>query len=190
MNTQTATPAQIDAELYALYLKRANAAAIIARSEKQLTASSAPAVRTAAQHQIAKATAAIEAADVATAPLEAEYERRGGWTRYFQTTGSNGHIHSSMRCSTCRVTTRYIWLVELAGKTEAEMIAAYGQVVCTVCYPAAPVSVFPAAAPVAKADDKCDGQPVSTGSSARLYKKCSKCDHVGAVRAWRKHKAK
>jgi hypothetical protein len=68
--------------------------------------------------------------------LEANYT---GWSRFFLVTSSKGHIHSSMDCSTCRHTTRYGWLPELSGKTEAEAVESQGPALCSVCFPSAPV---------------------------------------------------
>lgn len=72
--------------------------------------------------------------------LEAAYEDRGRWQRYFLVVSSVGHIHSSMYCSTCRWNTQYGWLPELSACEVDQMIAAYGTKVCTVCYPSAPTS--------------------------------------------------
>jgi hypothetical protein len=81
---------------------------------------------------------AIEKAAKRTAELDAEYDRRP-WSRFFLVTSSDGHIHSSMFCSTCRAGTEFGWLPELSGKTEAEAVKAHGPLLCTVCYPSAPV---------------------------------------------------
>lgn len=62
-----------------------------------------------------------------------------GWSRFFLVTSSNGHVHSSMHCSTCRPTTTYGWLPELSGSTEAEAVADLGSNLCSVCFPTAPV---------------------------------------------------
>lgn len=80
-----------------------------------------------------------------TVPLQAEFTRRGGWTRFFLVPG--GHVHSSMSCSTCNngaQPTRFGWLPEWSGRSEEEALAALvGEsektVLCTVCYPSAPV---------------------------------------------------
>lgn len=64
-----------------------------------------------------------------------------GWSRFFVVTSSNGHIHSSMACSTCRPTTTFGWLPELSGKDQAEAIAFFGpaaEALCSVCFPDAP----------------------------------------------------
>lgn len=74
-------------------------------------------------------------------PLEAEYERRGRWSRFFLVTSSGGgHVHSSMSCSTCRPQTQFVWLVEEAGKNEDEIIDRAGDGACTACFPHAPVA--------------------------------------------------
>jgi hypothetical protein len=78
------------------------------------------------------------------ARLEAEHTARG-WSRFFLVTSSTGHIHSSMGCSTCRVTTTYGWLPEMSGKTEAEAMSHLDEIgvgrstLCSVCFPDAPV---------------------------------------------------
>jgi len=64
------------------------------------------------------------------------YEWR--WSRYFFVTNTNGHIHESMHCSTCYDTTDYQWLTHLSDRTEAEAVADWGKVLCSVCYPSAP----------------------------------------------------
>jgi hypothetical protein len=62
------------------------------------------------------------------------------WSRFFLVTNSNGHIHSSTSCSTCFATTEYVWLTDLSGRTEAETVEAYGEILCSVCFPSAPVA--------------------------------------------------
>lgn len=75
-------------------------------------------------------------------PLNAEFDRRGGWTRAYLVDNDNGHVHRSMSCSSCYVTTRFHWVVDLSGHDEAEIVSAAGERACTVCYPSAPVSVL------------------------------------------------
>lgn len=69
---------------------------------------------------------------------DAVFDARGGWSRFFLVANVNGHIHSSMDCSTCRPTTQFGWLPEVSGKSEAEAVAAHGAMLCTVCFPSAP----------------------------------------------------
>ena len=54
----------------------------------------------------------------------------------------DGHIHSSMQCSTCNKNgnaTEFNWLPELSGLDESDAVEAHGAVLCTVCFPTAPV---------------------------------------------------
>ena len=74
----------------------------------------------------------------AIAPFDAEFKRRGGWTRYFIVANVNGHVHQGFDCSTCYPSTEYNWLPSLSGLTAAEMVAVMGETACTVCYPDAP----------------------------------------------------
>jgi hypothetical protein len=87
------------------------------------------------------------------APYTAEYLSRP-WTRAFLVTNVNGHVHSSMSCSTCFPTTRYEWLIELADHDESEIIAKAGSDACTVCYPHAPVEDLKRPRSVYTADEK------------------------------------
>lgn len=90
--------------------------------------------------RLEQAKAAVAAVDAKMAPLNAEYERRGRWTRAFLVTNTGGHIHSSMNCGTCFPTTQYAWLPELSGHDESEIIAKAGSDACTACFKDAPVS--------------------------------------------------
>jgi hypothetical protein len=47
--------------------------------------------------------------------------------------------HSTTSCSTCRFDTVFAWLPELSGLSEADAVEAYGSILCTVCFPSAPV---------------------------------------------------
>lgn len=64
------------------------------------------------------------------------------WTRAFLVINSNGHVHSSMDCSTCFSTTRYNWLVQYSNDDETTIVSDAGQDACTVCYPSAPADVL------------------------------------------------
>lgn len=88
--------------------------------------------------RLAEATARRTDLDGQIAELEELYAARP-WSRFFLVTSSTGHVHASMYCSTCRWSTTYGWLPELSGKTEAEAVAELGAVLCSVCFPSAPV---------------------------------------------------
>ena len=72
--------------------------------------------------------------------LRIEERKYTGWSRFFLVAG--GHLHSSMNCSTCNNgfnPTEFYWYPTLAGLNEAEAVEAVGSVLCTVCFPSAPV---------------------------------------------------
>jgi hypothetical protein len=60
-----------------------------------------------------------------------------GWQRFFLVE----HIHSSAACSSFRPTTKVGWLPKVSGLTEAEAVAEYGAILCTICFPSAPVEM-------------------------------------------------
>jgi len=86
-----------------------------------------------AKYQAAR-RAAIDAQD-AYKTAEAKYE---GWSRFFRVTNVNGHIHSSLHCSTCYATTQYVWNPSLSGLTEEAAVEELGPHLCSVCFPSAP----------------------------------------------------
>ena len=71
-------------------------------------------------------------------PMEARFEREG-WSRFFLVNNTGGHIHSSMHCSTCHPTTSFSWLPTLSGLTEEDAVKEHGTILCSVCFPSAPV---------------------------------------------------
>lgn len=81
------------------------------------------------------AVAVKSAADKAIDDHEAANYK--GWLRFFLVPG--GHIHRSRGCSSLRITTRIGWLPNLSGETEAEAVAEHGAMLCTKCFPSAPV---------------------------------------------------
>lgn len=97
------------------------------------------------EEDIAKFEAEAEAARKAQEPGEAEYARRGGWTRGFLVQGPNGHLHKSMNCSTCNngdQPTTFVWLTEYSGMDEAELVEKAGERACTTCHPSAPAGTL------------------------------------------------
>lgn len=107
------------------------------------------------QRKFARGAEAIAAADLAVderlaavramyaekvTPLRAvaaelDRELYTGWQRFFLVK----HIHSSTECSSFRPSTEVGWLPKLSGLTEAEAVAAHGSILCTKCFPSAPV---------------------------------------------------
>lgn len=88
--------------------------------------------------EVSECEAELAALEEEAAPGEAEYRRRR-WNRYFLVTNTGGHVHRERNCSTCYVTTRYNWLPTLSGCDESAMVAEYGEMACTICFPGAPV---------------------------------------------------
>lgn len=81
--------------------------------------------------------AARDAARNAVEESHQEWLNNGQWNRFFLVEG--GHIHSSTGCSSLRPTTQIAWLPELSGETEAEAVEMFGSVLCSICFPSAPV---------------------------------------------------
>lgn len=79
---------------------------------------------------------AEQAAERMAAAVALDRATYGGWTRFYRVQ----HIHSSQRCSSFRPTTRIGWLPDVSGLTEAEAVAAHGAILCTICFPTAPVA--------------------------------------------------
>lgn len=72
----------------------------------------------------------------------AEYEKRGGWSRFWLVKSSNGHVHRNKSCTTCFPTTVYAWVTDLSGSTDEEVVDLAGEKACTVCFPDAPVDAL------------------------------------------------
>ncbi|WNM69034.1 hypothetical protein SEA_TRIBLETROUBLE_93 [Mycobacterium Phage TribleTrouble] len=125
------------------------------------------------------AVAAKQAASDAIDVHEAEHYK--GWLRFFLVPG--GHIHRSRGCSSLRITTRIGWLPNLSGETEADAVAEHGAMLCTKCFPSAPVEwtigkpVDPNACP-GSGERPVEGTIVRRYRSA--YAECTGC-HVRQV---------
>jgi len=131
----TQTPAEIDEQIATLTLK-------LDAAYRTLNWLDSPqASRTfRREERVAEQLAKIEELSIELRPLQNEYIRRGRWERAFLVTSSDGHVHSTMGCSTCHRDTVFGWMTVLSGKTHAEIIEAIGENACTVCYPDAPVA--------------------------------------------------
>lgn len=149
------------------------------------------------------AEARLAALKVEMEPFENEWFTRQ-WSRFFLVQG--GHIHRSMSCSTCNKNgkgTRFAWLPELSGQTEAEAVAAHGATLCTTCWTSAPTewTNHYEVEKARKNAEKCPGSgtsnwvPESTrfGFAAGNGGTCAVCEQwAGATpyRAIRSHKPK
>ena len=90
------------------------------------------------QYRIAKCDEHIAELEAEAAPFHALY-REHRWSRFFLVLNTNGHIHSDTSCSTCFITTEFGWLPQLSGLTEADAVEQQGEILCSVCFPSAPV---------------------------------------------------
>lgn len=135
-NIFTATPAEIDGEIARLQGQVApiesgrQAAARTIRSEH------------ATEDRMAEASCRMqelgEKAHVLyglIAALEAEYVRRGRWTRVYVVDNSNGHTHRSTHCPTTYASTDFYWFPEHSGKSDDEIVELAGGLACLVCFP-------------------------------------------------------
>lgn len=130
------------------------------------------------------------------APLEAIYEEHR-WRRFFLVTNQNGHIHSSMNCHTCNPRTLFAWLPELSGLTEKEAVEAHGTILCSHCFPTAPVE-WTLGRQVEADPDQCPGSGTyehtdfrRTSYSGAGRATCNHCHHTVSVTTsgkMRKHK--
>jgi len=91
--------------------------------------------------KIAVIKSEISAVNVEIAKLNKIYNQ-DPWTRAFLVIASNGHVHSSMDCSTCFPTTRYNWLIQYSNDDEKTIVEDAGKDACTICYPSAPADVL------------------------------------------------
>jgi hypothetical protein len=93
------------------------------------------------QPRIDQASKRLAEIETQTRPLEAEFDRRSGWTRAWLVLNTGGHVHRTTACRTCFPTTQFAWLTQLSGQDETEIVEQAGQAACTECYPSAPVEV-------------------------------------------------
>lgn len=82
---------------------------------------------------------AVEALGLTRDRLAKHEEAYTNWSRFWLVTSSDGHIHRNRWCSTCRPRTAFALLPELSGLDESEAVEAYGSILCSVCFPSAPV---------------------------------------------------
>lgn len=92
------------------------------------------------------------------------------WTRAFLVINSNGHVHSSMDCSTCFPTTRYNWLIQYSNDDEKTIVEDAGEDACTICYPSAPAEVLNRPSRIVTADKIAKAQAKAERDAKREAK--------------------
>ena len=111
----------------------------------------------------------ISAVNVEIAKLNKIYNQ-DPWTRAFLVLASNGHVHSSMDCNTCFLTTRYNWLVQYSNDDENTIVEDAGQDACTICYPSAPAEVLNRPSRIVTADKIAKAQAKAERDTKREAK--------------------
>lgn len=157
MDITAATPAEIDTAISALYGKvaerqdaRQRAALNIERIDSAKPGSYESMLPGYSPEHRAELLATVKRLDAEItgilerdiAPLDDEFDRRGGWTRYYLVTNTGGHVHSSEDCKTCYSTTRYAWLTEQSGMSAEDLVELAGEKACTECFDWAPVNTL------------------------------------------------
>lgn len=143
----------------------------------------------------AQAEAAIAGLEADAAPYEAEFDRRGGWTRYLVVPGGHLHFRSCHTLTPGR--TMVGQTAEASGLDQAEVVGKYNATACTHCFPDAPVEAERAPAEEGFCehsgeyvpDEKLPDNWMSRYVSPSV--RCE-CDHFGAITKggkFRKHKA-
>ena len=92
------------------------------------------------------------------------------WTRAFLVINSNGHVHSSLDCSTCFPTTRYQWLIQYSNDDEATIVDDAGEDACTICYPSAPAETLNRPSRIVTADKIAKAQAKAEREAKREAK--------------------
>ncbi|HVT78348.1 MAG TPA: hypothetical protein VHD87_15030 [Acidimicrobiales bacterium] len=88
------------------------------------------------------AAAELVPVDARIGELSAEYERRGGWSRYqlvASRSAKAGHLHRP-HCHTLRMTTKVLWVPEASALGAADVVGRFGETACSHCFPDAPVA--------------------------------------------------
>lgn len=200
LDLETATPAQIDSALFPLWAERWTYATW-RYSEKQRLANflfpaearrrdryaliphvlDVPRI----QERLAAHDARLAEIAAAIAPIDAEFERRGGWSRYLFVQA--GHLHRS-GCSTLRPTTQTYLFAEASGLDAEEIVAKFTFTACTKCWKDAPVRTADVDPNVCPGSGK-GASPIDP-RAYRMYAKCPSCGETVAVtKNWnvRKH---
>jgi hypothetical protein len=107
--------------------------------------------------------------------LDAIYDQ-DPWTRAFLVVNNNGHVHSSLNCSTCFPTTRYQWLIQYSNDDEATIVDDAGQDACTICYPSAPAETLNRPSRIVTADKIAKAQ-------AKAEREAKKAERIAKEKA-------
>lgn len=129
----TQTPAEIDEQIAKAYGNYNGAKEMIEWYENN-----AKKFGTDNSEKIERETNRLNEAEAIIDELEAIYDVNN-WTRFYLVAG--GHIHARTNCATCYFSTRFQWVTELSGMTETDAVEKFGSILCSVCFPSAPVEM-------------------------------------------------
>lgn len=73
---------------------------------------------------------------------ELEYDRRFGWSRFWQVASATGHVHTSQDCSTRSKKTVFILLPEFSDSADVRVLNEAGSAACSVCFLDAPADLL------------------------------------------------
>jgi hypothetical protein len=133
----------------------------------------------AALHSHSEALQAVRDAGLEVDALEQVWRDNGRWSRFFMVPG--GHIHSSTACHSLHISTQISWLPDLSGETEGDAVRAYGSVLCTHCFPSAPVE-WTTKAPKPVDPAQCPGTGLYVpGANLRLCSPRGVCPECGGT---------
>ena len=122
MGVAEMTPVEIDTELSALMAHQGEALRVKGHLEWSLQLDLRPGETARMEAALGAVELELADADRQAAPLVAEFERRGGWERYYATTNkANAHVHRRTDCRTCREGTRFLWLPQYAGTSPSKV---------------------------------------------------------------------
>lgn len=92
--------------------------------------------------EVAEALKTLVDIEAVIEACESEFKARGGWSRFYLVTSSQGHIHSSTNCSSCnkgQYATTFALVCDLSDAQVSEAVDIFGAALCSVCFPEAPV---------------------------------------------------
>lgn len=103
---------------------------------------------------------------IADGPFTAEWDRRGGWTRYYLVQGGKLHDYYCQTLNRGRQPTLLGLFTEASGLNRDEVVDKYQVAACTHCFPDAPVEVFKT--PEQQGFCKYSGESIWTNEDLRL----------------------
>lgn len=129
-----ATPAEIDTLIASTEQSIAALSNTVSRSNR-LLAQGWFEDRASVEAQIVECTGKLRVLKALVTALNTEFERRGGWMRYWIVNNSNGHVHTTTHCPTTYDTTEFIWLTAFSGEAKEAVVSRAGELGCLTCFP-------------------------------------------------------